>query len=183
MKADERGYLDDLTGRLLGAVFEVSNTLGARDSWRRSTSVRCSTNSASGAIRAAAEVSFPAAYKGQAVGKYSADILVEEVPVIELKMCRAALQRTHRAVSHLFASLGPESVSARQFPETEGRVEANRSRISDSRVEWRAAFGWVAIFCDSALSRQPERADALVQVGAFHAERTGGAGHVPAAVL
>ena len=82
MNADQRGYFDALTERVLGAVFEVSR--------RRSTSVRCSTNSSP--------------------------------------------HRTDRAVSRLFASLGPESVSARQFPETQGRVEANRPRVSDSRV-------------------------------------------------
>jgi hypothetical protein len=30
LAADERGYLDSLTERALGAIFEVSNTLGAR---------------------------------------------------------------------------------------------------------------------------------------------------------
>jgi hypothetical protein len=29
MNTDERGYFDALTERVLGAVFEVSNTLGA----------------------------------------------------------------------------------------------------------------------------------------------------------
>ena len=29
MNTDEHGYLDSLTERVLGAVFEVSNTLGA----------------------------------------------------------------------------------------------------------------------------------------------------------
>jgi PD-(D/E)XK nuclease superfamily len=29
MNTDEHGFLDSLTGRILGAVFEVSNTLGA----------------------------------------------------------------------------------------------------------------------------------------------------------
>lgn len=38
MNANERRWFDDLTEQVLGAVFEVSNTLG-RDSWRGSTSV------------------------------------------------------------------------------------------------------------------------------------------------
>jgi len=46
MNTDERGYFDDaMTERAPGAIFEVSNTW-ARDSWRRSTSVLCSTSSA-----------------------------------------------------------------------------------------------------------------------------------------
>ena len=88
MNTDEHRYFDALTERVLGAVFEVSNTLGA--------------------------------------GEYFADILVEDVLVIELKLCRAPLPRTHRAMYQLFASIGPEPVSAGQFPETESRVEACR---------------------------------------------------------
>jgi len=35
MNTDERGYFDALTEQVLGAVFEVSNTLGARRAgWR-----------------------------------------------------------------------------------------------------------------------------------------------------
>ncbi|MBM3774763.1 MAG: GxxExxY protein, partial [Acidobacteria bacterium] len=85
-------------------------------------------------IRAAAEVSFPVTYKGHGVGEYLADILVEDVLVIELK-CAGRLSNEHTAQSQLLASLGPNSVSARQLPEIQGRMEENRPRISDSRAD------------------------------------------------
>ena len=44
LATDEHGYLDSLTERVLGAVFEVSNTLGAGSS-RKFTSVPCCGNS------------------------------------------------------------------------------------------------------------------------------------------
>ena len=45
MNTDERGFFDSLTERVIGAVFEVSNTLGAGSS-RKSMSALCSGNSA-----------------------------------------------------------------------------------------------------------------------------------------
>jgi hypothetical protein len=44
MNTDEHGYPDSLTGRILGAEFEVSNSLVAV-SWRRYMSVPCCWNS------------------------------------------------------------------------------------------------------------------------------------------
>lgn len=86
----------DLTERVLGAVFEVSNTLGAgvlEKVYQRALlhELRCR------GIRAAAEVSFPVTYKGHAVGEYFADIVVEDVLVIELK-CAERLSNTRRSV-------------------------------------------------------------------------------------
>jgi GxxExxY protein len=84
MNTDEHGCFDALTERVLGAVFEVSNSLGAgflEKVYQRALLHELRIRG----IRAAAEVSFPVTYKGQAVGEYLADILVEEVLVIELK--------------------------------------------------------------------------------------------------
>jgi GxxExxY protein len=47
-------------------------------------------------IRAVAEVSFPVTYQGHGAGEYSADILVEDVLVIELK-CAERLSNEHIA--------------------------------------------------------------------------------------
>ena len=74
MNADQ-DKLDSLTERVLGAVFEVTNTLGAgfleivyRRALLRELGIR--------GIRATAEASFTAIYKGQSVGEYFADLLV-----------------------------------------------------------------------------------------------------------
>ncbi len=83
MNADERGFFDSLTERVLGAVFEVSNTLGCgflekvyERALLRELALR--------GIRAAGQVSFAVTYKDHPVGEYFADILVEDVLVVEL---------------------------------------------------------------------------------------------------
>ena len=111
MNTDKNGYLDPLTELVL-AAFEVSNTLGAgflEKVYQRALLHELSLRG----TRAAAEVSFRVTYKGHRVGEYFADILVEDLLVIELKCARASLQRTHRTVSQLPTSLGKTSVPTR----------------------------------------------------------------------
>ena len=95
MNTDERGYFDALTERVLGAVFEVSNTLGAgflEKVYQRALLHELRLRG----IRASAEASFPVTYKGHRVGEYFADIVVEDVLVIELK-CAERLSDEHIA--------------------------------------------------------------------------------------
>ena len=75
---------DNLTERVLGAVFEVANTLGAgflekvyERALMRELKLR--------GISAVSQASFPVIYKGQYVGEYHADILVENELVLEIK--------------------------------------------------------------------------------------------------
>ena len=80
---------------MLGAVFEVSNTLGAgflekvyERALLRELTLR--------GIRATAQASLAVTYKGHNVGEYSADILVEDELVIESK-CVDRLANEHTA--------------------------------------------------------------------------------------
>jgi GxxExxY protein len=99
----QHGYLDSLTERVLGAVFEVSNTLGAgflekvyERSLLRELALR--------GIRANAQVSSPVTYKGYPVGEYFADLLVEDKLVVELKCVdRLANQHTAQCLNYLRA--------------------------------------------------------------------------------
>lgn len=75
---------DSLTDRVLGAVFEVSNTLGAgflEKVYERALMKELGLRG----LRATAQASFPIFYKGAHVGEYFADILVEDTLVVELK--------------------------------------------------------------------------------------------------
>src|ERR1035441_3049781 len=108
MNADQ---LDSLTERVLGAVFEVTNTLGAgflekvyQQALLRELGLR--------GIRAVAEASFTVTYKGHSAGEYFAHLLVEERVGRRAEMCRSVLQRAHCAVSHLSASLRPDRLSS-----------------------------------------------------------------------
>jgi GxxExxY protein len=95
---------NELTKQVLGAVFEVSNTLGAgflEKVYQRALLAELRMRG----IRATAEVSFSVTYKGQVVGEYFADIVVEDVLVIELK-CVERLGNEHigQCLNYLRAS-------------------------------------------------------------------------------
>jgi GxxExxY protein len=94
MNADEQGF-DSLTERVLGAVFEVSNTLGAGFLEKVYERALLKELSLLG-IRTKAQASFVVTYKGSSVGEYFADILVEDVLVVELK-CVERLANEHMA--------------------------------------------------------------------------------------
>jgi GxxExxY protein len=119
MNADN---LNSLTEGVLGAVFEVSNTLGAgflekvyQRALLRELGLR--------GIRATAEASFTVIYKGQSVGEYFADILVEDELVVELK-CVERLGSEHMAqcVNYLRAS---------------GRTLCLLVNFQKAKVEWK----------------------------------------------
>src|ERR1017187_3318974 len=105
MNADERrsiGFAD--RERVLGAVFEVTNTLGAgflekvyQRALLRELGLR--------GIRAVAEASFTVTYKGHSAGEYFADLLVEDVLVVELKCVdRFSSEHTAQCLNYLRAS-------------------------------------------------------------------------------
>ena len=93
-----------LTERVLGAVFEVSNTLGAgflekvyQRALLRELGLR--------GIQATAEASFAITYKGQYIGEYYSDILVEDALVVELKCVdRLANEHVAQCLNYLRAS-------------------------------------------------------------------------------
>jgi GxxExxY protein len=103
MNPDERRF-DLLTEHVLGAVFEVSNTLGSgflekvyERALLRELALR--------GIRATAQASFTVKYKGHPVGEYFADILVEDILVVELKCVeRLAAEHTAQCLNYLRAS-------------------------------------------------------------------------------
>lgn len=104
MNKDERGFFDSLTERVLGAVFEVSNTLGTgflekvyERALLRELGLR--------GIQATAQASLAVTYKGHYVGEYFADILVEDALVIEVKCVeRLANERIAQCLNYLRAS-------------------------------------------------------------------------------
>jgi GxxExxY protein len=103
MVADEHRY-DSLTESVPGAAFEVSNTLGAgflekvyERALLRELTLR--------GIRAKAQASFTVFYKGYPIGEYLADLLIEDVLVVELKCAdRLANEHTAQCLNYLKAS-------------------------------------------------------------------------------
>ncbi len=122
MNADERRCPDSLTECVIGAVLEVSNKLGGgflekiyERALLRELTLR--------GLRAKAQVSFPVVYKGACVGEYYADIVVENVLVVELKCVdRFAGEHLAQCLNYLKAS---------------GRSVCLLVNFQKSKVEWR----------------------------------------------
>lgn len=95
MNADEHGSLDAITEQVLGAIFEVSNTLGAGFLEKVYERALLQELSARG-LSVIAQVPFTVHYKGQSVGDYFADIVVEGVVLVKLK-CVEKLLNEHVA--------------------------------------------------------------------------------------
>ena len=95
MNAHERRCPDSLTENVIGAVLEVSNTLGTgflEKVYERALVRELGLRG----VRAKAQFSISVMYKGACVGEYCADILVEDVLLVELK-CVDRLGNEHTA--------------------------------------------------------------------------------------
>jgi GxxExxY protein len=101
---ERRTKLNSLSDKVLAAVFEVSNTLGAgflEKVYQRALLKELRLRG----IRATAEASFAISYKDHCVGEYFADILVEDELVVELKCVeRLANEHTAQCLNYLRAS-------------------------------------------------------------------------------
>ncbi len=132
MNTDERGFFDSLTEQVLGAVFEVSNSLGAgflEKVYQRALLTELRLRG----IWATANVSFAVTYKGHCVGEYFADIVVEGVLAIELKCVeRLANEHTAQCLNYLRAS---------------GNTICLLANFQKPKVEWRRIVYGFQVAC------------------------------------
>jgi len=92
MNANER---ESTVEKSIGAIYEVSNVLGA--GFLEKVYERALLRElAMAGLHAQAQVRFPVVYKGQCVGEYLADIIVENEIVVELK-CVESFTNEHLA--------------------------------------------------------------------------------------
>ncbi len=118
----ERASLEALVETVVGAAYEVSNVLGAgflEKVYERALMQELSLRD----LRAATQRPFPIAYKGKNVGAYSADLVVEDRLLVEVK-CVEQFSNEHLAqcINYLKAS---------------GLHLALLINFRRSRVEWR----------------------------------------------
>lgn len=95
MKARIDSRIEGLTERILGAAFQVSNTLGhgfLESVYRRALLKQLEIVG----LKAAQEIPFRIFYCGEDVGHYVADLVVDSAVIVELKAV-AALTSAHRA--------------------------------------------------------------------------------------
>jgi GxxExxY protein len=95
---------DGLTELVIGAVIEVSNTLGAgflERVYERALLIELDRRG----VRAVSQASLSVSYKGYVVGDYFVDILVEDVLIVELKCVeRFAGEHVAQCINYLRAS-------------------------------------------------------------------------------
>lgn len=102
------GALDDgtggLTAEVLGASFEVANTLGhgfAEAVYRRALVLELKSRN----LLPREEVPFKVRYKGDVVGQYVADLVVNDVVIVELKAVDTLVEaHTAQLLNYLRAS-------------------------------------------------------------------------------
>ena len=91
----ERAALEALVEQVIGAAYEVSNVLGAgflEKIYERALIEELGLRG----IRVKAQAPFPVAYKGKHIGTYSADLLVEDCLLVEVK-CVDGFSNEHLA--------------------------------------------------------------------------------------
>ena len=87
--------INELTYLINGAIFEVSRQLGAgflEKVYENALLIELLERG----VKAEAQVPIKVNYKGQEVGEYYADIVVEDKVIVELKACDS-LQKIHEA--------------------------------------------------------------------------------------
>jgi GxxExxY protein len=85
----------ELTEAVIGSAFEVANVLGAgflEKVYERALIRELAFRG----VSAKAQVSFPVCYKGQYIGEYVADLVIEEKVIVELK-CVDRMTNEHLA--------------------------------------------------------------------------------------
>ena len=102
MDTDAHG--SDLTEVVIGSAFEVANVLGAgflEKGYERALIRELALRG----VSAKRQISFPVCYKGQYVGEYVADLVVEEKLIVELKCVdRFATGHLAQCINYLKAS-------------------------------------------------------------------------------
>ena len=114
---------DALTEGVIGAAFEIANVLGAgflekvyERAFLRELALR--------GLNARSQVSFSVCYKGQYVGEYVADLLVENKLIVELKCVGSIIEGAPGAVYQLPESFAYPVSVAHQLSKAEDRMEA-----------------------------------------------------------
>jgi GxxExxY protein len=95
MDTDAHGLYAELTEKVIGSAFEVANVLGAgflEKVYQRALSRELALRG----LNVKAQSSFPVSYKGQHVGEYIADLVVEGKLIVELK-CVDSFAKEHLA--------------------------------------------------------------------------------------
>jgi GxxExxY protein len=122
---------EELTGRVLEACFEVSNELGAgflESVYEKALLVALRQKR----IEAKAQVPMNVDFRGQVVGEFSADIVVEDKVVLELKAVKALTPEHQAQLINYLNATGMEVGLLINF----GRPKLECKRLHSRRVHF-----------------------------------------------
>ena len=107
MSGEDKPMLHEaLTGRILEACFEVSNELGAgflESVYEKALGIALEQKG----MRCKSQVSLDVQFRGDTVGAFVADLIVEDVVLVELKAVpRFGGEHDHAVVEDVAATLG-----------------------------------------------------------------------------
>src|ERR1700722_12310604 len=125
MDTDAHGLETNLAEAVIGSAFEVSKALGAGFLEKVYERARLRELTLRG-VSAKNQASFPVCYKGQCVGEYCADLLVDQKVNRGIEVRGPAWQRTSGSLYQLLKGLRSSRGAAHQFPKTHGGMEACR---------------------------------------------------------
>ena len=104
MNANEREFIDGIARKVIGAAYEVSNHLGSgflEKVYERALALELKYQG----IGQKTQVPIPVKYKGQGIGNYVADLVVEDKVLVELKCVDTfSDQHTAQCLNYLKAS-------------------------------------------------------------------------------
>jgi GxxExxY protein len=110
MHAHSREYLNELAQKVIGAAYEVANVLGPgflEHVYERAMARELTQQG----IRVRPQAPISVLYKGEMVGEYFADLLVEEALIVELKCVeRFCDEHLAQCLNYLKATGGPLAI-------------------------------------------------------------------------
>jgi GxxExxY protein len=129
MQMDEGNalLLDPVTERIIGCVFRVANTLGhgfvekVCENALAHEMRKCGRPSTRGRVGAVQQRGIVVLYDDVIVGEYTANLLVEDQVIVELKVVAALSDVASPAMPELLASDGQAAVPADQLRPTQSR--------------------------------------------------------------
>ena len=122
MDANEREWINQLVEKVVGASYDVANTLGAgflEKAYKRALVIELRSRG----IRAESQVPLRVMYKGENGGEYCIDILVESKLVLELKCVQTLI--------------GEHLAQALNYLKATGKHIALLINFQRPKVEWR----------------------------------------------
>jgi len=125
---------DEITQKIIGAAYEVYNQLGfgfLESVYERSLAIELRSRGLSGSLQQSVSVR----YKGEVVGEYVADLVVEGKVIVELKSVRSIVQSHEIQLVNYLAATGIDVGLLINFGESKVEVRRKVRTLENLQAE------------------------------------------------